>query len=570
MKKRLAPSLMNWARAMSPLPSVRDISQSALIMTADGGLVEANGAATRFARALLSGALPDARQAICRAARDGVGVSGRAVIEAEGSAVNCDFDAIPLGQRRALVMARHGALESNLREALVDSRRRYKDLVEVSSDFAWEVGADGTFVFVSPGGALGWQADELLGRTPEAFVSAAVVDDDDEAATAPGNPFRARRATTDAEVWFRRADKTLACLSASVRPLYDDQGEWIGARGICRDVSEHRERDSLLARAHARERLFGYIVRTMRDEVEPANMLAAAANAVARAVTARGTEIYRIGPDGVRRAAGFGPEAPQASSGCIGASLNRPGPVAVTGDGMSAMAVATRYQGAPNGVLFLWRDGDLGPFADDEREIVVEAAEHLAIAIEQIGAHERLQELSATDAMTGLLNRRSFLAGLARRFERVAQGGRHGALMYCDLDNFKQVNDTHGHERGDAAICKAAAILRGATRGEDLVARLGGDEFALWLEGADADATRLRADDLLTRAQELAAFSGSPDASLGMSLGAALVEPGAGESLEQLMARADAAMYASKKRGKGQCTIAQPPEDRRRRAGGHA
>ncbi len=80
----------------------------------------------------------------------------------------------------------------------------------------------------------------------------------------------------------------------------------------------------------------------------------------------------------------------------------------------------------------------------------------------------------------------------------------------------------------------------------------------------------MRAEDLLMRTQELAAFSGSPDAPLGMSLGAALVEPGPGESLEQLMARADGAMYASKKRGKGQCTIAPPPEDRRRRAGGRA
>ncbi len=570
MKKSLVPRLMDRVRAAPPFPSVADISQSALIMTADGGLVEANGAAARFARALLSGALPDARQAICRAARDGVGVSGRAMIDAEGSAVTCDFDVIPLGRRRALVMARHGALESNLRDALVDSRRRYKDLVEVSSDFAWEIGADGTFVFVSPGGALGWRADELLGRPPEAFVGTVeeVAGDDDE--DLPGNPFRARHATTDAEVWFRRADSTLACLSASARPLYDDQGEWIGARGICRDVSENRERDSLLARAHARERLFGYIVRTMRDEVEPANMLAAAANAIARAVTARGTEIYRIGPDGVTRAAGCGPEAPQASSGCIGASLNRPGLVAVTGDGMSAMAVATRYQGEANGVLFLWRDGNLGPFADDERELVVEAAEHLAIAIEQIAAHDRLKELSATDAMTGLLNRRSFLVDLARRFERAAQGGRRGALVYCDLDNFKQVNDTHGHERGDAAICKAAAILRGATRGEDLVARLGGDEFALWLEGTDADAISMRAEDLLARAKELVEFSGSNDAPLGMSLGIALVEPASAESLEQLMARADGAMYASKKSGKGQCTIAPPPEDRRRRAGGQA
>ena len=102
------------------------------------------------------------------------------------------------------------------------------------------------------------------------------------------------------------------------------------------------------------------------------------------------------------------------------------------------------------------------------------------------------------------------------------------------------------------------------------MARLGGDEFALWLEGTDADAISMRAEDLLARAKELVEFSGSNDAPLGMSLGIALVEPASAESLEQLMARADGAMYASKKSGKGQCTIAPPPEYRRRRAGGQA
>jgi hypothetical protein len=68
------------------------------------------------------------------------------------------------------VLARREALDRNLREALVDSRRRYKDLVEVSSDFAWEIGADGAFVFVSPGGALGWQASDLVGQRPQDFL----------------------------------------------------------------------------------------------------------------------------------------------------------------------------------------------------------------------------------------------------------------------------------------------------------------------------------------------------------------------------------------------------------------
>jgi diguanylate cyclase (GGDEF)-like protein/PAS domain S-box-containing protein len=475
------------------------------------------------------------------------------------------------------VLARREALDRNLREALVDSRRRYKDLVEVSSDFAWEIGADGAFVFVSPGGALGWQASDLVGQRPQDFLvdgaggeTEEVPDNDIDAGTpksAIQNSFQARHVVQDAEVWFRCANGAPACLSVSVRPLYDDDACWVGARGICRDVSEDRERDAQLARSHMRERLFGYIVRTMRDEVEPGNMLTTAATAIARALAAQGTEIHRVTSAGPQPAALWGAASPLAPAGCIGASLRRKGVAAVTGEGASALAVATRYQGAVNGALFLWRDTAMGPFADDECEIVTEAAEHLGIALEQIAAHEKLTELSSTDGMTGLLNRRSFMIDLARRFDRATKGGAPGALVYCDLDNFKQVNDTHGHERGDAAICALANILRHSTRGEDLVARLGGDEFALWLEGADVEAAQTKADVLLRQGETLKEFSGGPDCPLGMSLGIAVTEAGAGETLEELMARADIAMYASKKRGKGRATFADPPVPNRRRMG---
>ncbi|MCZ6814237.1 MAG: GGDEF domain-containing protein, partial [Alphaproteobacteria bacterium] len=190
----------------------------------------------------------------------------------------------------------------------------------------------------------------------------------------------------------------------------------------------------------------------------------------------------------------------------------------------------------------------------------VSSAEHLGIAIEQVVQHEKLTRWSRTDGLTGLLNRRSFVADLVRRHGRVARGSAPGTLIYCDLDNFKQVNDTHGHERGDAALCELARLLEGSTRGGDLVARLGGDEFALWLESIDAQSAASKARELLGRAQVLIPYSGGPDAPLGMSLGVAVLDSGSAESLEELMARADMAMYASKKNGKGIFTMA-PPAD---------
>ncbi len=129
--------------------------------------------------------------------------------------------------------------------------------------------------------------------------------------------------------------------------------------------------------------------------------------------------------------------------------------------------------------------------------------------------------------------------------------GRCGALLYVDLDNFKQVNDVHGHQRGDEALVALAEILSGGSRVGDIPARLGGDEFALWLEETDAAAAEAKARTLLEQARSLRAYSGSPDTPLGISIGIALSDPALDESIDELLARADEAMYAVKKGGKG-------------------
>src|SRR3546814_14291038 len=82
-------------------------------------------------------------------------------------------------------------------------------------------------------------------------------------------------------------------LEASAAPLFDEEGRWSGARGVCRDVTEARQRDVALARARSRERLTTYIVRMIRDEVEPERMLDAAAAALSRALSADGCAMLR-------------------------------------------------------------------------------------------------------------------------------------------------------------------------------------------------------------------------------------------------------------------------------------
>ena len=536
---------------------VEMLSSPALIMDARGSILAVNGRAEVIARAItgnapsMSAFLVSAKDA----AQDQMGRKESIEIPEDSGEIRFELSLVPIGSDLVLVLARDITLDCNLRDALVESRQRFKDLVEISSDFAWEVDVEGQFAFVSPAGALGWAADQLVGRHVNDFLAAGP--DGDMAH--PSNPFCSHHAMQDGELWFKRADGTVTCLSASVQPLQGVDGQWSGARGVCRDVTEDRARDAALAQAHSRERLFSYILRTMRDEMEPESMMKTATAAIARSLTATETGIYSI-QDGVPVLAASNGEALPVSDGLIGIAIGRKGVVVVENEAGYGLAVATRFRAEVNGVLHVSRDATLGPWSDEEQDVAIRAAEHLGIAIEQVAEHEQLQTLSRTDGMTGLLNRRSFIADLARRYARASHGGTEGTLIYCDLDNFKQVNDTHGHEQGDKAICEAAKLLQTNTRGGDLVARLGGDEFAVWLDNTNETNARLMAEHLLVSADCLKVFSGSEDCPLGMSLGVAVQVRGSDESLEALMARADEAMYASKKKGKGQLTLSASPD----------
>lgn len=457
----------------------------------------------------------------------------------------------------ALVLCRDVTLERNLRAALSDSRQRYKDMVDIAGDFAWETGPDGKFAFISPRGALGYAAAELVGHPPSELVAQT------PGQTEPNDqPFTTREMVENIQVWAYRHDHAMACLSTSAVPIYNVDGVWMGSRGICRDVTDALTRDAALASANTRERLLSHILRTVRDEIEPADMLAAAAAATARALNADACLVFR-GRDtaSFKSAASFGAVVGQAED--VAALLAR---VVETSDPTAQagwLVAATYYRRAINGAVALWRAGGERAWNGDDQALLAGVADHLGIAVAQIANHEQLRDLSRTDDLTGLLNRRTFYAELERRWPRACRAG-SGALIYCDLDNFKLVNDHFGHANGDETLRRIAEILSGMTRGRDLVARLGGDEFALWLEDADLPGAQRKAEGFLAAALALANLTGDASRPLGVSLGIALPDRHAGtaERLESFLARADGAMYAAKRTGKGRIVLADPAERR--------
>lgn len=161
---------------------------------------------------------------------------------------------------------------------------------------------------------------------------------------------------------------------------------------------------------------------------------------------------------------------------------------------------------------------------------------------------EREEKTARTDVLTGLPNSREFLERLEPELARSARDGRPMAVMYIDLDNFKKVNDRHGHTAGDDLLRKIADSLRVTLRSSDVPARLGGDEFAvlLWqpeLGGAEIAGQRVL-QAIVTSAQAY------PDCNVSASIGIAWFDKPPGSPLETLKL-ADEAMYQVKNSGKG-------------------
>lgn len=525
-----------------------------LLVGIDGRVLARNIPAGPLSHRFLGGELP-AVTAMVAAVTAGTG-SQRFKISDDETGSTIDLVAIPVNGQLVLLVGRDVSLDHNLRAALVDSRQRYKDLVEISSDFAWETGPTGQFVFVSTAGALGYDPDEMVGRPAGRFL---VVPEGLDIVS----PFETREPVQGIEVRFRRADGEVATLEASAAPLFDDKGRWSGARGVCRDVSEARLRDAALSRARSRERLTTYIVRAIRDEIEPDRMLDAAAQALTRALSADGCALFRIVPGaGLDQAVGIGVRVPSRVVDDLREAIvyTREPVVAEIEEG-AALAHQLSYHQEMNGTVVLWRAGT-GAFWDEEEvALLVEVADQLGIALQQVAAHEHLRILSSTDAMTGLLNRRAFDEAITARLGRGAAGSpAQGTLAYVDLDNFKKVNDTRGHQVGDRALIRVAEILKREAADGDLVARLGGDEFAVWMEGVGATGAPERAERILESVRELLPYSGGPDHPLGLSIGMAVLEPGSRETREELVARADAVMYEIKHGGKGWYRIAGTPQ----------
>ena len=210
------------------------------------------------------------------------------------------------------------------------------------------------------------------------------------------------------------------------------------------------------------------------------------------------------------------------------------------------------------GTLNLWREDsapgfhDVRPsFTPEEAQLIRRFATLAALAYDNARVRERLSEQARTDELTGLFNRRHFHERLAAELARGRREDVPVALVLLDVDDFKRVNDRHGHPVGDKVLSIFAAVLRDHVRGADVVCRTGGEEFAVILPGADEAEAAHAADRLVSAIREAAWPVPVPmTASAGVA-----VAPDDATTVAALFKAADDCLLAAKAQGKDRAIL---------------
>ncbi len=440
-------------------------------------------------------------------------------------------------------------------DAALTSRALWKDLCETVGDLIFETDRAGRFAFLAPSEALGYQTHTLIGHFASDILCGW-----DRPETAVANPFTSPRAIRMQHVWLRKQDGSAALFAVSARRT--DLG---GTLGVGIDVTSEDDMVRASVRAVLLQSTVDRIQTRMREEVLTPRIIRAGLDELVECLGAEGASVMvttQAGrPDTDENPLDpatlplyvtgngwdeVGPELAKADD--AGADLhNVAQSVAAAGRHPLLCSMRTRF--GPAAALAIWRRLGRPGWREDERLLAAAVAAALRGVIEQDSIQREITDHSRTDVLTGLLSRRCFFEEARRRFDRLDRNGQPATLIILDLDDFRLLNERVGQDRGDEALCRAAAFLRDTFRHTHLVCRTAGDEFAVWLDGADVFAAAERAE-WLCRSGITVRFD-HVTWRRGISIGLASRPARSLEDLESLCRRAGSAMHFAKQSGKG-------------------
>jgi diguanylate cyclase (GGDEF)-like protein len=237
------------------------------------------------------------------------------------------------------------------------------------------------------------------------------------------------------------------------------------------------------------------------------------------------------------------------------AAVERGGPAEAHDAGSVALACPIPGPAGPAGVVVVAREGE--PFSADERELLAELCENAAVSAANAVRHETLHRQALTDELTGLANHRRFQELLSAAVERHHALGERVALLLLDLDDFKRINDTHGHQTGDAVLAAVGRCIRHECRVNDEPARYGGEELAVLLPDAGEEQAEELGERLRSEIAALELVNAQGDA-LGVTVSIGVASLGERiRTKQQLIAAADDALYEAKADGKNRVAAAE-------------
>ena len=212
------------------------------------------------------------------------------------------------------------------------------------------------------------------------------------------------------------------------------------------------------------------------------------------------------------------------------------------------------------GVIEVHREDPADHFTEEEFDYVVFLGEQAGVAVENVLLHEEAQRLSITDGLTGVWNRRYFLMQFPQALAAAQRFQRPFSVLMLDLDDFKAINDNHGHQRGDAILVEFSKRVTRVIREVDTFARYGGEEFICLLSETDLQGARVTAEKILDAIRsEPFGVPGEPPLTITVSIGVASY-PLHGETYKSLVAAADKALYSAKQGGRDRVCTATEPE----------
>ncbi|MCL6527720.1 MAG: EAL domain-containing protein [Thermaceae bacterium] len=451
-----------------------------------------------------------------------------------GEVVDLEVSAHPVeldGQVLGLVTWQDITQRKRAERALLESEAHYRYRVELSPQIPWTADPTGNITDLSQ------RWTQLTGMSPAETLGqgwAAALHPDDRARVLAawaqslhsGEPFCL-------EMRFRTAAGDYRWMLSRAYPRRDDSGQIVRWYGTTEDIHDRKEAEAALQRSESLHRTLMRYSREVVEILDPQGNLRYVSPNVA--LLGFDPEYWKTHPVNIFSYVPL--EYRTGAERLLNEVLSASQPLGAT---VGPVVLPLHTPNVP--AEWMWFEVLLeNRLADPDIAGVVLRARDVT---EQHHYQATIQHLAYHDELTGLSNRRRFNEQAEAMIHRAAQEGQPCALVYLDLDQFKEVNDSLGHPVGDELLVQVAQRLRDCVRASDLLARLGGDEMAILLPGADerrAETVAARVQAALSEPFHLAGLQVVVTASLGIALA-----PQHGNTLEALLRAADQALYAAK------------------------